>query len=224
MAEVKRLTGKDGKVYLATKSAVVTGNGTTTLIKGDFYIPLNILATSSGFPAGVTKGVVFVGDGVSKPKATETYINLTLAPQCDITSASVEFSKSEIDITTLCDNIMKYAVGMTEATGSLEGITTLGKSEPFIAKFVTVQAQSNTGAITTTAQNDDIVVAVLELNKADNTDADLAYFFAPVALNSFNLGAQINEAQTFTADFRIAQDNELQPAFIEADKALFAST
>lgn len=224
MAEVKRLTGKDGKVFLASRGAVVTGNGTTTLTKGAFYVPLNILATNSGFPAGVTKGVVFVGDGVSKPKASETYINLSVAPQCDVTAASVEFSKSEIDITTLCDNIMKYATGMTEAQGSLEGITTLGKSEPFIAKFVTVQSQSSTGAITTTAQNDDVVVVVLELNKADNTDADLAYFFAPVVLNSFNLGATINEAQTYTAEFRIAQDNELVPAFIEADKALFAST
>lgn len=222
MAEIKRLTGKDGKVFLASKSAVVTGDGTTKLTKGNFYVPLNILASSSGFPTGVTKGVVFVGDGVSAPKATETYIALTNTPQCDVTSASVEFNKAEIDITTLCDNIMKYATGMTEANGTLEGITTLGKSEPFIAKFVTVQTQSNTGAITTTAQNDDVVVVVLELNKADSTDADVAYFFAPVVLNSFNLGATINEAQTFTADFRIAQDNELQPAFIEADKALFA--
>ena len=84
MAEIKRLTGKDGKVFLATKSAVITGNGTTKLTKGEFYVPLNILATSSGFPTGVTKGVVFVGDGVSAPKATETYINLTNVPQCDV--------------------------------------------------------------------------------------------------------------------------------------------
>lgn len=222
MAEIKRLTGKDGKVLLATKSAVITGNGTTTLTKGNFYAPLNILATGSGFPAGVTKGVGFVGDGTSTPEATETYIELTNAPQCDITSASVEFSKSDIDITTLCDDIMKYATGMTEATGTLEGITTLGKSEPFIAKFVDVQKQDSTGAITSTAQNDDVIVLVLELNKADNSDADVAYFFAPVVITSFNLGATINEAQTFTADFRIAQDNELKPAFIEVDKALFA--
>lgn len=222
MAEIKRLTGKDGKVFLATKSAVVTGDGTTALTKGNFYVPLNILATASGFPAGVTKGVVFVGDGVSKPKATETYISLTNAPLCDVTSASVEFSKSDIDITTLCDDIMKYATGMTEASGTLEGITTLGKSEPFIAKFVDVQVQNSTGAITTTAQNDDIVIVVLELNKSDASDADLAYFFAPAVITSFNLGATINEAQTFTADFRIAQDNELKPAFIEVEKALFA--
>lgn len=222
MAEIKRLTGKDGKVFLASKSAVVTGDGSTVLTKGNFYVPLTILSTGSGFPAGVTKGVVFVGDGVSTPEATETYISLTNAPQCDVTSASVEFTKSDIDITTLCDDIMKYATGMTEANGTLEGITTLGKSEPFIAKFVTVQTQSSTGAITTTAQNDDVVVVVLELNKSDSSDADVAYFFAPAVITSFNLGATINEAQTYTADFRIAQDNELKPAFIEADKALFA--
>lgn len=222
MTEIKRLQGKDGKVFLASKSAVVTGDGTTKLTKGHFFVALNMLSTSSGFPANVTKGIAFVGDGTSAPKATETYIDLTLAPQCDVTAASVEFSKADIDITTLCDNIMKYATGMTEATGSLEGITTLGKSEPFIAKFVTVQVQSSTGAITTTAQNDDIVIVVLELNKTDSTDADRALFFAPVVLNSFNLGATINEAQTFTADFRIAQDNEVSPAFIEADKALFS--
>lgn len=222
MAEIKRLTGKDGKVFLATKGAEVTGDGTTKLTKGSFYIPTSILATSSGFQTGAKVGVVLVGDGTSAPKATEKYIPLTTAPQCDITSASVEFSKSEIDITTLCDDIMKYATGMTEASGTLEGITTLGKSEPFIAKFVDVQAQASTGTITATAQNDDVVIVALELNKKDNTDADLAYFFTPAVITSFNLGATINEAQTFTANYRIAQDNVIKPAFIEADKALFS--
>ena len=56
---------------------------------------------------------------------------------------------------------------------------------------------------------------------ADSTDADVAYFFAPVVVNSFDLGATINEAQTYTSGFRIAQDNEIKPALIEADKALF---
>ena len=224
MAQIKRLTGKDGKVFLASKSAETTGNGTTKLAKGSFYIPTVIASTSSGFPANAKVGVVLVGDGTSAPTSSEKYITLTNTPQCDITSCSVDFSKTEIDITTLCDDIMKYATGMTELEGSLEGITTLGKSEPFIAKFVDVQKQSSTGAITATAQNDDVVVVALELNKADNSDADIAYFFAPAVLTSFNLGATINEAQTFTANFRIAQDNELKPAFIEADKALFTTS
>lgn len=224
MADVKRLTGKDGKLYLATKGAEVIGNGTTKLAKGSFYIPTVIAATSSGFPANAKVGVVLVGDGTSAPASTEKYIPLTNAPQCDITGATVDFSKSDIDITTLCDDIMKYAAGMTELTGSLEGITTLGKSEVFIAKFVDVQKQSSTGAITATAQNDDEIIVALELNKADSSDADVAYFFAPAVLTSFNLGATINEAQTFTAEFRISQDNVLKAAFIEADKALFTAS
>lgn len=223
MAEKKRLTGRDGKVYQAQKGAVITGNGTTTLTKGNFYVPLTI-AETSGFPAGVIKGVPFVAAGTEVPKSTETYIALTLISQCDITSADVEFEKNEIDITTLCDDIMKYASGFTDATGTLEGITTLDLSEPMIAKFVTVQKQSNTGAITTIAQNDDPLVIAIELNKLDASDADRAIFFAPVTLNGYTLGVQINEAQTFSSGFRIAQDNELQPALIEADKALFTAS
>ena len=222
MAEKKRLVGHDGKVYQATKSAVVTGDGSTALTKGHFYVPLNILSTSSGFPTGTQKGIVIVGDGTSKPKATETYIELTLTSQCDITSASIEFSKDEIDITTLCDDIKKYASGFTDATGSLEGITTLDLSEPMIAKFVTVQKQAAAGTITTIDKNDDPLVLVLELNKINASDADRALFFATITLNGYNLGAAVDEAQAFSSGFRIAQDNEIKPAFIEADKALFS--
>lgn len=220
MAKTKRLTGRDGKVYQAAKSTVITGDGTTTLTKGTFYVPLTI-GTTSGFPANAQVGVPFVAAGTETPAADETYISLTLNSQCDVTSAGVEFEKDEIDITTLCDSIMTYAAGFTDATGTIEGITTLNLSEPFIAKFVTVQVQDSTGAITTTAQNDDTVLLVIELNKIDNSDANRALFIAPITINSYNIEATINEAQTYTSGFRIAQDNEIKPALIEADKALF---
>lgn len=223
MATTKRLTGRDGKVYLAELSALITGNGTTKLTKGAFYVPAEIAATSSGLPANCQVGVPFVGDGTSQPTTNDKYYSLTLTAQCDITSAGVEFEKDEIDITTLCDDIMTYAAGFTDATGTIEGITTLGKSEPFIAKFVPVQSQSSTGAITTTAQNDDTVLLVIELNKIDNTDANRALFVAPITINSYNIEATINEAQTYTSGFRIAQDNTIKPALLEADKALFAT-
>lgn len=223
MSERKRLTGRNGKVYQATKGEIITGNGETTLTKGNFYVPLTIASTGSGFPANAKVGIVLIGDGTSAPAATETYIELTLTAQCDIRSGSVEFSNEEIDITTLCDDIMTYAPGFTDATGSLEGITTLNLSEPMIAKFVTVQQQSSTGAITVIEKNDDPLILVLNINKTDSSDADYAAFFAPVTLNGYNLGVQINEAQTFTSNFRIAQDNELKPCLIEADKALFTA-
>lgn len=221
MAERKRLIGKDGKVYQAQKGAVVTGNGTTVLTKGTFYIPV-VIGANSGFPDGVQVGYPFVGDGASKPTENDQYIALTLTSQCDITSAEVEFEKDEIDITTLCDDIRKYASGFSDATGTLEGITTLDLSEPMIAKFVTVQKQDATGAITVINQNDDPLIAVIELNKIDNSDADRALFFAPVTLNGYTLGVNIDDAQTFSSGFRIAQDNDIKPVLVEADKALFS--
>lgn len=220
MTEKKRLVGKDGKVYQAQKGSVVTGNGTTVLTKGTFYIPVVIGATS-GFPDGVQVGYPFVGDGTSIPTASDQYLALTLTSQCDITSAEVEFEKDEIDITTLCDNIRKYASGFSDATGTLEGITTLDLSEPLIAKFVTVQKQNATGEITVINQNDDPLVVVIELNKVDSSDADRALFFAPVTLNGYTLGVNIDDAQTFSSGFRIARDNDLKPVLVEADKALF---
>ena len=172
---------------------------------------------------GVQVGCPFVGDGASIPTSGDKYLALTLKSQCDITSAEVEFEKDEIDITTLCDDIRKYASGFSDATGTLEGITTLDLSEPMIAKFVTVQKQDNLGAITTIAQNDDPLVVVIELNKIDNSDADRALFFAPVTLNGYTLGVNIDDAQTFSSGFRIAQDNDIKPILVEADKALFTT-
>ena len=223
MAERKRLIGKDGKVYRGVKGTEVTGNGTTVLTKGAFYVPTAIATADSGFPTGVKVGRVFVGDGVSTPTADDKYIELTLISQCDVTSASVEFDNDEIDVTTLCDEIKKYRSGFTDASGSIEGITTLDLTESTISKFVSVQKQDNTGAITTIEKNDDVLILALELNKIDNSDADRAIFFTPAVLNGYNLEVAIEDAQTFTSDFRIAQDNEIQPVLVEADKALFAA-
>lgn len=221
MAERKRLVGRDGKVYQATKSEVITGDGETTLTKGKFYVPIAISETNSGFQNGAKKGIVLVGDGTSTPTSSDKYIELTLSSQCDITSASVEFDKEEIDITTLCDDIKKYASGFADASGDLEGITTLDLSEPMIAKFVHVQKQSATGAITVIEKNDDPLILVIELNKVNSSNADRALFFAPIILNGYTLGLEIDGAQTFSSDFRIAQDNDINAAFIEADKSLF---
>lgn len=220
----KRLTGRNGKIYFASKSAVTTGDGTTALTKGSFYVPVTIASSSSGFPAKAQVGVVLVGDGTSQPTSSEKYIALTLSSQCDITSAEVEFEKGEIDVTTLCDDIKKYAAGMTDASGTLEGITTLDLSEPMIAKFVTVQSQAADGTITVTNQNDDALVLALEVNKENATDtAPRAIFFSPVVLNGYTLQVQIDESQTFSSGFRVAQDADIKPAFIEADQSLFTA-
>ena len=221
MSERKRLVGKDGKVYRGVKGTEITGNGTTTLEKGKFYVATAIAETGSGFPQGVKVGRVFVGNGTSAPTENDRYFELTLISQCDVTSASVEFDNDEIDVTTLCDDIRKYRSGFTDASGSLEGLTTLDLTESTISKFVSVQKQDAQGAITVIEKNDDVLILAIELNKIDNSDADRAIFFTPAVLNGYNLEVAIDDAQTFTSDFRIAQDNDIKPVLIEADKALF---
>ena len=221
MSERKRLVGKDGKVYRGVKGTEITGNGTTTLEKGKFYVATAIAETGSGFPQGVVKGRIFVGNGTSAPTENDKYFELTLISQCDVTSASVEFTNDEIDVTTLCDEIRRYRSGFTDASGSIEGITTLDLTESTISKFVSVQKQDAQGAITVIEKNDDVLILALELNKVDNSDADRAIFFTPAVLNGYNLEVAIDDAQTFTSDFRIAQDNDIRPVLVEADKALF---
>lgn len=221
MSEKKRLVGKDGKVYRGVKGTEITGDGTVKLEKGKFYVATAIAETGSGFPAGVVKGRIFVGNGTSAPAESEKYFELTLVSQCDVTSASVEFTNDEIDVTTLCDDIKKYRAGFTDASGSIEGITTLDLTESTISKFVSVQKQDAQGAITVIEKNDDILILAIELNKLDNSDADRAIFFSPAVLNGYNLEVAIDNAQTFTSNFRIAQDNDIKPVLLEADKALF---
>ena len=81
MAKTKRLTGRDGKVYLATLSELITGNGTTKLTKGEFYVPSVIADTSSGLPANCQVGVPFVGDGTSQPTTNDKYCCHTMPPK-----------------------------------------------------------------------------------------------------------------------------------------------
>ena len=49
--QTKRLIGRDGEVYAATKGLLVEGNGSTALTDG-YYIVAAIASTSSARPTG----------------------------------------------------------------------------------------------------------------------------------------------------------------------------
>mgnify|MGYP005797461811 FL=1 len=126
--QTKRLVGKDGEVYAATKGTLIEGNGSTALTDG-YYIVAAVASTSSALPAGLQAGYVFKGSAEITPAEGDNVIPLTLTRKCDITSFSVEYSADEIDVTTLCDTQRSYRAGFTDATGTLEGVTTIGLSE-----------------------------------------------------------------------------------------------
>ena len=210
--ETKRLVGKDGEVYAATKGTLIEGNGSTALTDG-YYIVAAVASTSSALPAGLQAGYVFKGSAEITPAEGDNVIPLTLARKCDITSFSVEYSADEIDVTTLCDTQRSYRAGFTDATGTLEGVTTIGLSEYLMEKFIPIIEQTGE-TVTVTEINGDALIVRLVLNKQTAGGTVMSYF-APIALTSYNIGASVDDAQTYTANFRNTPDDDLKPCILK---------
>lgn len=210
--ETKRLVGKDGEVYAATKGTLVEGNGSTALTDS-YYIVAAVASTSSALPTGLQAGYVFKGSAQITPAEGDNVIPLTLARKCDITSFSVEYSADEIDVTTLCDTQRSYRAGFTDATGTLEGVTTIGLSEYLMEKFIPIIEQTGE-TVEVTEINGDALIVRLVLNKQSAGGTIMSYF-APISLTSYNIGASVDDAQTYTANFRNTPDDDLKPCILK---------
>lgn len=213
MAEkTKRLIGKDGEVYAATKGALIEGNGSTALTDG-YYIVSAIATASSALPDGLQAGYVFKGSSDITPAEGDKVIPLVLTKKCDITNFSVEYSADEIDVTTLCDSERNYRAGFTDATGSLEGVTTINVSEYLMSKFIPIVTQTDDN-VTVTEINGEALIMRLVLNK-QTAGGDILSYFAPIAVTSYNIGATVDDAQTYTANFRNTPDDDLKPCILK---------
>lgn len=213
MAEkTKRLVGKDGEVYSAVKAAPVDGNGSTALTDG-YYIVSSIASSGSTLPEGLQPGYVFKGSTTITPAEGDKVVPLTLTKKCDITNFSVEYSADEIDVTTLCDSERSYRAGFTDATGSLEGVTTIGISEYLMSKFIPIVTQTNE-SVTVTEIDGEALIMRLVLNK-QAAGGDILSYFAPIAVTSYNIGATVDDAQTYTANFRNTPDDDLKPCILK---------
>lgn len=210
--QTKRLVGKDGEVYAATKGALVEGNGSTALTDG-YYIVAAVASTSSALPAGLKAGYVFKGSAEITPAEGDNVIPLTLTRKCDVRSFTVEYSADEIDVTTLCDSERSYRAGFTDATGTLEGITTINVSEYLMSKFIPIVTQTGETVEVTEIDGETLIMRLV-LNKQSAGGTVMSYF-APIALTSYNIGASVDDAQTYTANFRNTPDDDLKPCILK---------
>lgn len=214
----KRLVGRDGKVAKCVKGTEVTGNGTTTLTDS-YYVATNILGTGSGLPTGLEVGYIFKGDDTIIPATGEKVIPLTFTDLCDIKSASLEFTKDEIDVTTLCDAIKSYRSGFSDATGSIEGVTTIGVTEDIIGKFIpTVVQGADLDTVAITDIDGDTLFLIIEVNKESTDDEATALYIAPVTLLSYSASAAVEGDQAYTSSFRITQDDDIKACFFELEQ------
>ena len=210
--ETKRLVGKDGEVYAATKGELIEGNGSTALTDG-YYIVAAVASTSSALPTGLQAGYVFKGSAEITPAEGDNVIPLTLTKKCDVNNFSVEYSADEIDVTTLCDSERSYRAGFTDATGTLGGVTTINVSEYLMSRFIPIIEQTGE-TVTVTEIDGSSLIMRLVLNKASAGGTVMSYF-APIALTSYNLGASVDDAQTYTANFRNTPDDDLKPCILK---------
>ena len=222
----KRLVSTDGALAKATKGTEITGNSSTALTEG-WYVATTILGSGSGLPDGIETGYFFYASTAAAitPATGEKVLPITFSTMCDITSATIEYSKGEVDVTTLCDEIKVYRGGMVDASGTIEGITTIGvtdQSGGIIQKFIsTIRQDSDLEGVTITTVDDDPIFLQLKINKESTNGEDVAFFFFPATILGYSAGATVGDnAQTFSSNFRITTDDDIEPQFFELAQAV----
>ncbi|MCP4373653.1 MAG: hypothetical protein GY797_36970 [Deltaproteobacteria bacterium] len=207
----EELIGKYGKYASA---AVGTDVSTGTLTANALYIVVTIGGTST-LPTGVEVGYAFVAAGTEDISSSGDVVKpLTLTDQCDITSWSMEFSKDEVEVTTLCSDFKKYLDGRTDTTGSAEGIYTIGRTDTdggLANKFYDIVRQAGAGGTVTIDKIDDSeIVAILYLQKDQTAGETEQFFIVPASVTTFGNSVTLADAQTFSSSFRQAPNDEIK--------------
>ena len=220
MANKTRLIGFYGKFSTASLGVEVT----TGLLTADtWYVPTTIGGTST-LPAGATVKYVFQADGTEDITTSGDVVKaITFSDLCDIQTWSLDFSKAEIDVTTLCDDQNKYLAGRTDVTGSAEGVYTIGITDVaggFMNGFIDiVRQQDSGGAVSIDTLNDDPIVAILYKQKDGSSGETEAFYVAPATITSFSDSVSGADAQAFSSSFRIAPSDELNFQLVNSVRA-----
>jgi hypothetical protein len=218
----EKLVGSDGKLVTVTYETAVEGNvggddldtlqgdGTTGSGAG-WYEVVSRSDGTSALAAGLSAGDLFWDDGslvLDDGTGTADSVRfLTEKEQADVASFNLELSRAEIDVTTLSDGVRRYRTGKIDMTGSMEGMTTLGETDAggwVINNFMRTVNQASAGTVTITEVDDDPIFIKGVLQKDVASGEKEAFFWAKINVLSSSLGARGEDAQSFSANFRIA--------------------
>lgn len=212
----ERLVGDYGKYAQATIGSEVS---TGTLTENALYVVVTV-GGSSTLPPGVEAKYVFMADGTEDITASGDVVReFTIVDDCSMQGWSLSFTKDEGDVTTFCDNIKKYLVGKSDATGTANGVTTIGNTDAdggLANRFIDIVRQAGPGASVTIDKVDDAAVYAFLYTQDDNSSGETEqYYLVPVSITSFNAGATVGaEGQTFDSGFRIAPDSLVEPQLV----------
>lgn len=208
----QKLTGDDGFVKKATFGAEVAGDATTPLPVGTYLITK--VAAVSTLPSAALGGLdpapgdilTVIGSASITPAIDDDLVTLTLEDQCDVSSFAMEFTKEEIDVTVLCDDVKKYRAGKADMAGSINGVFTAGITDSTtgsLRQFISVAKQDGDVSFDRFNQAESILLGEFYVN-IDSNIADIMKVVAPFQMFGQGLGGEIGAAQSFAASFRFA--------------------
>jgi hypothetical protein len=197
------IIGDYGKVAMAADSVVDTG----TLTEGAKYI-VKTVGGSSTLPTGVEAGYVFVADGTEDITSSgDEVILLTETDKCDIQSWSLDFTKSEIDVTTLCDRTKKYVGGKDDVSGSIDGLYKIDITDAvggIANSFVDIVKQTGEGGTVTVNQAvDSDIILLLYLQEDKSAGETETFYVVPATLLTFSSAVTEGSASAFSSSLRV---------------------
>lgn len=205
---LERLTGSDAELHRYTWGApLVTGTATAG---AEYKIVKKDGATV--FPAGYEIGDVFIGDGTATFSATNSASLGTPAVVAECSSFSFDLSSDEIDVTVLKDGVHKYRRGKVDISGSVEGITfvsSLADGTSLANRFLRIMNTSGTNVSTLNEVDNGEFYIKAYLQKDDTAGETVVYLAGQVEFTSYNLGAAVADAQSFTANVRFSGNDPM---------------
>ncbi len=199
---IERLVGSDA---LLTTMSFGTPLETGTAAAGSLY-RIEKKTGDTVFPDGFAAGDFWVGDGTATFSATNSASLVTASTVAEVSSFSFDISADEIEVTVLKDDQKKYRVGKKDISGSIEGITfvtSLANGTSLANRFFKIVNFDDKydGTVNDVDTGDLYVKAYLQ--KDGSEGETLVYLLAQVQLTSYNLGASVADAQSFTANVRL---------------------
>lgn len=230
MSKKDRLIGNDGAIYLVDEAAELVGNGTKTLdelvggeaASGDgkgFYQVTAIASTGTKFTwtDAEVKDYLY-NDGTMAPADGDKLEPVALLEKVkedtSIKSFEISLTKDKIDVTTIPDKVKTYRMGKTDASGTLNGITTIS-NDKIRAKFLDILKVSAAGAMTMTRKSSKPLLFVGFLNAEEIAGDTLVAVIGRVEIESTSLGATDGSAQEFSSGFAASSGDKLQLINIE---------
>jgi len=214
----QKLIGEDGTIYDVVFGTEASGGA--PLDEG-LYLVTAVADAASGWPGtSGASGADTIGvgrivevretDTAITPAATDKYIPLTVSELCDMSAWSLSFSTDEVDITSFCSDFKVYRAGKDDATGTVNGIFTLGTTDKLTGfslarNFIDIVRQDGGDSYDVYEKSKGAKLARFVMNDVF-TVGDYMDVWMPIEFFGFNLGAEQGaNAQTFDSSFRISE-------------------